>query len=116
KGELADNIDARSAANGGAMTKDDLAAHELDWCGTITQDYRGLTVHEIPPNGQGIVCLIALGILANFDVSSHPVDSADSLHLQIEAVKLAFADAYRYVADLRFMDVKPVQMLDPGYL
>jgi gamma-glutamyltranspeptidase/glutathione hydrolase len=116
KGELAEKIAAHSAANGGAMTRDDLAAHELDWCGTISQDYRGLTVHELPPNGQGIVCLMALGILSHFDVASHPVDSADSLHLQIEAVKLAFADAYSYVADPRFMDIKPAQMLDAAYL
>jgi gamma-glutamyltranspeptidase/glutathione hydrolase len=84
--------------------------------GTISQDYRGLTVHEIPPNGQGIVCLIALGILSNFDVADIPVDSADSLHLQIEAVKLAFADARRFVADPKAMDVKPAQLLDPDYL
>ena len=56
-------------------------------------DYRGYTLHEIPPNGQGIVALIALGILEHFDLRSHPVDGADSLHLQIEAMKLAFADA-----------------------
>ena len=98
------------------MKASDLAAHTLDWCGTITQDYRGYTVHEIPPNGQGIVCLIALGILEHFDMSSHTVDGVDSLHLQIEAVKLGFADAYRYVADPNFMDIKPEQMLDRDYL
>jgi gamma-glutamyltranspeptidase/glutathione hydrolase len=116
RGELAEKIAAHSAANGGAMTREDLAAHSLDWCGTISQDYRGLTVHEIPPNGQGIVCLVALGILSNFDVASLPVDSADSLHLQLEAVKLAFADAYRYVADPKFMQLEPAQLLDPAYL
>ena len=93
-----------------------IAAHANDWVGTISQDYRGLTVHEIPPNGQGIVCLMALGILSNFDVADFPVDSADSVHLQIEAVKLAFADAYRFVADPKAMDVKPSQLLDPDYL
>ncbi len=98
------------------MTRADLAAHANDWVGTISQDYRGLTVHEIPPNGQGIVCLMALGILSNFDVADYPVDSADSVHLQIEAVKLAFADAYRFVADPKAMDVKPAQLLDPDYL
>ena len=56
-------------------------------------------LHEIPPNGQGIAALIALGILEHFDLGSAPVDSAESLHLQIEAMKLAFADVYRYVAD-----------------
>ena len=70
-------------------------------------DYRGYTLHEIPPNGQGIVALIALGILRHFDLRSHPVDGADSVHLQIEALKLAFADAWRYVADIDHMDVQP---------
>ena len=116
KGELGEKIAAHIGANGGAMKASDLAAHTLDWCGTITQDYRGYTVHEIPPNGQGIVCLIALGILEHFDMSSHTVDGVDSLHLQIEAVKLGFADAYRYVADPNFMDIKPEQMLDRDYL
>src|SRR5437899_6616846 len=116
RGELAEKIEAHAIANGGAMTREDLAAHTNDWVGTISQDYRGLTVHEIPPNGQGIVCLMALGILSNFDVADYPVDSADSVHLQIEAVKLAFADARAFVADPKAMDVKPAQLLDPDYL
>src|SRR5881296_2762810 len=116
RGELAEKIEAYARATGGAMTRADLAAHANDWVGTIGQDYRGLTVHEIPPNGQGIVCLMALGILSNFDVADHPVDSADSVHLQIEAVKLAFADARAFVADAIAMDVKPAQLLDPDYL
>jgi len=82
--------------------------------GTISQDYRGVTVHEIPPNGQGIVCLMALGILSNFDVADYPVDSADSVHLQIEAVKLAFADARRYVADPKAMGVRAGAAPRPG--
>ncbi len=116
RGEIAEKIAAHAIANGGAMTRADLAAHTNDWVGTISQDYRGLTVHEIPPNGQGIVCLMALGILSNFDVADHPVDSADSAHLQIEAVKLAFADAYRFVGDSKAMQVTPEQLLDPDYL
>jgi gamma-glutamyltranspeptidase/glutathione hydrolase len=116
RGELAEKIEAHARANGGAMRRADLAAHANDWVGTISQDYRGLTVHEIPPNGQGIVCLMALGILSNFDVADHPVDSADSVHLQIEAVKLAFADARAFVADPKAMQIKPSQMLDPDYL
>src|SRR5467141_211007 len=116
RGELAEKIEAHAKANGGAMRRADLAAHANDWVGTIGQDYRGLTVHEIPPNGQGIVCLMALGILSNFDVADHPVDSADSVHLQIEAVKLAFADARRFVADPKAMTVTPEQLLDPSYL
>ncbi len=116
RGELAEKIEAHAIANGGAMTREDLAAHTNDWPGTISQDYRGFTVHEIPPNGQGIVCLMALGILQHFDIASHPVDSADSVHLQIEAVKLAFADAFRYVADPKAMDVGANALLDPSYL
>jgi len=116
RGELAEMIAAHVQANGGAMQASDLAAHTLDWCGTISQDYRGYTVHEIPPSGQGIVCLIALGILENFDVASLPVDEADSVHLQIEAVKLGFADAYRYVSDPTTMEITTAQMLDRDYL
>jgi gamma-glutamyltranspeptidase/glutathione hydrolase len=64
-----------------------------------------LHLHEIPPNGQGIAALIALGILDKFDVASLPVDGVDSQHLQIEAMKLAFADVYRYVAEPANMEV-----------
>jgi gamma-glutamyltranspeptidase/glutathione hydrolase len=79
-------------------------------------DYRGHTLHEIPPNGQGIAALIALGILDNFDLAALQRDGVDSQHLQIEAMKLAFADVYRYVADAQSMEVTAAQMLDKSYL
>ena len=69
RGELADRLEAHSTANGGAMRAGDLAEQRADWVGTTSGDYRGYTVHEIPPNGQGIVALIALGILEHFDMS-----------------------------------------------
>jgi gamma-glutamyltranspeptidase / glutathione hydrolase len=116
RGELAVAMEAHSTANGGAMRASDLAAHQPDWVGTISQDYRDYTVHEIPPNGQGIVALIALGILEHFDMASLPVDSADAVHLQIEALKLAFADAQAYVADVDWMSLGPDQLLDSEYL
>ena len=116
RGELAREMENHSTANGGAMLTSDLAAHRVDWVGTITNDYRGYTVHEIPPNGQGIVALIALGILEHFDMASLPVDSADSVHLQIEAVKLAFADALAYVADVDHMPIHSEQLIDKDYL
>ena len=116
KGELADRLEAHAEANGAVMKASDLAAHRADWVETLTMDYRGYTLHELPPNGQGIVALIALGILENFDVASHPVDSADSVHLQMEAVKLAFADAQAYVADIDYMPFPPARMLDKAYL
>src|SRR3954467_850008 len=115
-GELAETMESHSAANGGAMTAADLAAHRVDWVDTITTDYRGYTIHEIPPNGQGIVALMALGILEHFDMASLPVDSADSGHLQIEAIKLAFADALAHVADVDHMPVSPADLLHPDSL
>ena len=116
RGEIATALEAHSRANGGAMTAADLAAYQPEWVEPIAQDYRGYTLHEIPPNGQGIAALIALGILKHFDIASLPVDSAASQHLQIEAMKLAFADVYRFVAEPRSMTLTPTQMLDPAYL
>ncbi len=116
RGELAAKLEAHATANGGVMRAGDLAAHRADWVGTINSAYRGYTVHELPPNGQGIVALIALGILETFDMASLPTDSADSVHLQIEAVKLAFADAAAYVGDVEHMPVRPQRLLDKEYL
>jgi gamma-glutamyltranspeptidase / glutathione hydrolase len=116
EGEIAERIAAFIRDCGGAMTTADLRGFKADWVEPIEKDYRGYTVHEIPPNGQGIAALIALGILEKFGVGELPLDSAESQHLQIEAMKLAFADVYRYVADPRAMDVTPEQMLDDAYL
>ncbi|MBL8333419.1 MAG: gamma-glutamyltransferase family protein [Rubrivivax sp.] len=116
RGEVAAAIAAYAREHGGAMTEADLAAYKPEWVGTVSQDYRGHTLHEIPPNGQGIAACIALGILQHFDIGSIPVDSAESQHLQIEAMKLAFADVYRHVSEPRTMRLKPAQMLDPAYL
>jgi gamma-glutamyltranspeptidase / glutathione hydrolase len=117
RGEFAEKLEAHSKKHGGLMRASDMAAHKSDWVDTLTMDYRGYTLHEIPPNGQGIVALMALGMLEQFDVRSLPVDGADSVHLQIEAQKLAFADAWRYVADVDYMkDVPPSALLDKAYL
>src|SRR5687767_2062020 len=117
RGVLADKIEAHAKKHGGAMRASDFAAHQSDWVKPLEMDYRGYTLHEIPPNGQGIVALMALGMLEHFDLRSHPVDGPDSVHLQIEAQKLAFADAWRYVADIDYMkDVPPAALLDKSYL
>ena len=116
KGDLAEKMVAHAKQFGGAMSLDDLASHKVDWVDPIGQNYRGYTLHEIPPNGQGIGALISLGILENFDMASLAVDSADSLHVQLEAMKLAFADIYEYVSDPSTMRVTPAQMLDRAYL
>jgi gamma-glutamyltranspeptidase/glutathione hydrolase len=116
EGEIASAIAKHSQTHGGSMTQEDLAKFQPDWVELISKNYRGYEVHEIPPNGQGIGALIALGIVENFDMSALEVDSTLSQHIQIEAMKLAFADVYAYVADPRSMRVKPSEMLDPEYL
>jgi gamma-glutamyltranspeptidase/glutathione hydrolase len=116
RGEIAQALEKFSDANGGSLKASDLANWKPQWVEPIAQDYRGHTLHEIPPSGQGIAALIALGILKHFDLASIPVDSAASQHLQIEAMKLAFADVYRYVSEPSSMEVTPLQMLDGAYL
>ena len=116
RGEIAAAIAAHARAHGGAMTEADLAGYAPEWVTPIQQDYRGHTLHEIPPNGQGIAALIALGILEHFDLAALPVDGVASQHLQIEAMKLAFADIYRHVGEPAAMTLTPAQMLDPAYL
>jgi gamma-glutamyltranspeptidase/glutathione hydrolase len=115
-GEVAAAAEAHARAHGGAVTAADFAAYRPEWVAPIGQDYRGCRLHEIPPNGQGIAALIALGLLERFDLAAMPVDGVASQHLQIEAMKLAFADVYRHVADPRAMTLTPAQMLDPDYL
>ncbi|WP_099288030.1 gamma-glutamyltransferase [Mycobacterium persicum] len=116
QGGLAEIIARHAKSHGGVMTVEDLSAHRADWVTPISHDYRGYRVHEIPPNGQGIVALIALGILQHFDMAALGVDSADSVHVQIEAIKLAFADALAYVGDPDYMRLTPAQLLNEDYL
>ena len=115
-GEIAQAMAKFSQANGGSHTVKDFADYKAEWVTPLAKNYRGYTLHEIPPNGQGIAALIALGILDQFDVAGLPVDGVDSQHLQIEAMKLAFADVYKFVAEPSSMAVTPAQMLDDGYL
>ena len=116
RGELAATMAAHARTHGALHTVTDFAAHTLDWVDPLGLEYGGATVHEIPPNGQGIAALMALGILRTFDLASLPPDSVASQHLQIEAMKLAYADTYRYVSDPRTMEIAPSAMLDAGYL
>ncbi len=115
-GEIAESLARAAREQGGAHTVADFAAFKPEWVTPIRQDYRGQTLHEIPPNGQGIAALMALGILQHFDVASLPVDGTASFHLQIEAMKLAFADVYRFVSERSAMEVTTEQLLDPAYL
>ena len=115
KGQIAEAIVGFAHETGGLFTADDLAAHRSAWVDPISVNYRGHTVWEIPPNGQGLTALIALGILEGFDLGRTPRDSTEAYHLQIEAMKLAFADAFRYIADPEHADVPVAQLLDPNY-
>ena len=115
-GEMAHALEKFSAQNGGSLTAKDFEDYRPEWVKPIAKNYRGYTLHEIPPNGQGIAALIALGILDKFDVAGLAVDGVDSQHLQIEAMKLAFADVYKYVAEPAAMEVTVEQMLDDAYL
>lgn len=116
RGELAERIAAAAKAQGGLMTTDDLASHECTWVEPISIDYRDLTLHEIPPNGQGLAALLMLGIIRHYPLADLDPDCPDTIHLQIEAMKLAFADAHRYIADPAHMDVDVSQLLDDSYL
>jgi gamma-glutamyltranspeptidase/glutathione hydrolase len=116
-GETAERLAAHSAAHGGGMALLDLRGYNPAWVTPIEKDFAGHTLHEIPPNGQGIAALMALGMLQHHDLARYPADSVESQHLQIEAMKLAFADTYRWVADDRAMtQVRPADLLDDGYL
>ena len=116
RGSLAIKMVAHAQALGGAQTLEDFADHKANWVTPIGLDYKNVRLHEIPPNGQGLAALMCLGILREFDLSRYPVDSADSVHLQIEAMKLAFADAFRFISDPSSMDVPVESLLDRAYL
>ena len=117
RGSLAKAIADHARATGGLIDEEDLAAHESDWVEPISVAYRGVELHEIGPSGQGIAALMALGMLSQLDLKSAGHDSALSHHLQIEAMKLAFADLHAYVADPEYMnDVTAKDLLAPQYL
>jgi gamma-glutamyltranspeptidase/glutathione hydrolase len=115
QGDIAVRIAAFSQANGGVHTADDFAAHTSTWVEPIATDYRGYHLYELPPNGQGLTALIALNILENFDLGKYALGSTESLHLRIEAIKLAFADRDRYIADPEHADVPVRQLLSKDH-
>ena len=116
RGELAERFVAASQEAGAKFTMEDLNSHSADWVELISQQYHGYELHEIPPNGQGLAALIMLGILEYTDISKFAMDSADALHCQLEAMKLAFADLHRYVSDPDYLDVDIRELLEPEYL
>ncbi len=116
RGQLAKKIAADSARHGGTMTTEDLATHQADWVEPISMSAFGADLHEIPPNGQGLMALIALGILKHCDITSYNLDSADSVHLQIEAMRVAWAQIERHLADISHMRVSVAELLADDFL
>jgi gamma-glutamyltranspeptidase/glutathione hydrolase len=113
-GSLAERIIKASADAGGALDSSDLAEHQADWVTPIAQPYRDVKLHEIPPNGQGLAAQIALGILNHLPVPEF--ESTDSVHLQLEIMKVACRAAADHFADPQAMRVTPEQLLEPGSL
>ncbi|MBW8832748.1 MAG: gamma-glutamyltransferase family protein [Burkholderiales bacterium] len=116
RGEIAEAAVRHAHQHGAAISTQDFARYKPEWVTPLAKRYREHTLHEIPPSGQGIAAQIALGILQNFDLASLPIDGAASQHLQIEAMKIAFADVYRYVAEPASMELSADAMLDDAYL
>lgn len=115
EGELARRVVAWSQRLGGTMTKDDLRAFEAEWVKPISVTYRGWTVHEIPPNGQGIAALMMLNLVECQPLADYGHLSAQALHAMIESKKLAYADLLRYIADPRVNRVPVDGLLDKQY-
>jgi len=116
RGEIAKKIATCSAEEGGLMSLEDLANHKPDWVDPIPVRYQGYDMYELPPNGQGLAALAAMGILDNFDLKIYPINSADSIHLQIEAMKIGFEIVKKHLADPDFMKVDYEEFLKPEFL
>ena len=116
RGELAEAIVADSNLHDGVMSLDDLSEHQCDWVGTLNQSLNDMDLHEIPPSGQGLMALIAVGIVEHLDLAQYELDSLDSVHYQIEATRIAYAEIERHLADIDHMIVTPDQLLDSEYL
>ena len=114
-GEIADRIDTFMRENGGYLRKEDLEKHTSTWVEPVSTNYRGYDVFELPPNGQGIAALQMLNILEGFDLRGMGFQSADALHVMVEAKKLAFEDRAKFYADPEFSDVPVSELISKEY-
>jgi len=112
---IAEAISSAVQEAGGCLMMEDLAMHTSTWVEAISTTYRGLRIYECPPNGQGLAALLALNLLEGFDVAGMPALSAPRLHLEIEAIRLAFADTRAYVADPEFAPAPLEGLLSKEY-
>jgi gamma-glutamyltranspeptidase/glutathione hydrolase len=115
RGDIARRIVQFSQATGGFLTLEDLASHTTEWVEPLRTDYRGYTVLELPPNGQGITALMVLNVLDGFNVGAMEYGSAAYYHLLIEATKQAFADRNRYIADPTYATIPVAGLLSQAY-
>ncbi|MDP1714127.1 MAG: gamma-glutamyltransferase [Anaerolineales bacterium] len=115
QGQIAESIVSVIKEAGGCLSEDDLESHVSTWESPISVNYRGLRVHECPPNGQGITALIALNLLEGFDLASLDSLLPEKMHLMIEAMRLAFADARWYVSDPAFSNIPVEELLSKEY-
>jgi len=115
RGEIAHRIDAFMKEKGGYLRLEDFEKHHSDWVEPISTNYRGIDVYELPPNGQGLAALQMLNILEGYDLRSLGLNSAEALHLQVEAKKLVFEDRARFYADPAFSKVPVQGMLSKAY-
>jgi gamma-glutamyltranspeptidase/glutathione hydrolase len=115
QGEIAEAIIREVRDAGGVLSEGDLADHRSTWDEAISVTYRGLRVWEAPPNGQGLIALLALKILEGFDFQSQAPLSASRLHLVLEALRIAFADGIWFVADPEFVPIPLEVLLSDGY-
>ncbi|GGC76312.1 gamma-glutamyltransferase [Thalassobacillus devorans] len=113
EGELADKIDQFSRQHGGFLRKEDLATYKPEWVDPIRVNYKGYDVWEIPPNGSGMIALMALNILDGFEVTDN--GSVDTYHRQLEAMKLAYVDGLKYITEQGKMGVSTNELLSEAY-
>ena len=115
RGPIARAIVDYCRQNGGFLSMDDFAAHKSEWVEPISTTYRGYTLHEIPPNGQGLTALLLLNILEGVDVQGMRNDPERYYHTMIEATKIAFADRNRFIADPAFAKVPVKELIAKDY-
>jgi gamma-glutamyltranspeptidase / glutathione hydrolase len=115
KGQIGRSIARSTREAGGYLSEEDLAAHESSWVEPIATDYRGVRVYEIPPPGQGIAALEMLNILEGFDLGAFGPVSAERIHLEVEAKKLAFKDLHEKVGDPEFSEIPTDELLSKAY-
>ncbi len=116
QGEIGRQIADCVQLAGGKLAREDLANYQAEWVDAISLDYRnGFAFHEIPPNGQGLTALLALNIVRGFDLQRYSYGSVDYMHLLIEAMKLAFADASAYIGDPRHAGIPVEGLLSESY-